>query len=179
MSEVLKKMTGTLASGGKFAGYIEKEKGEDFILDTSDGRVYSFVISRAKRHDGEIQRQLELEYAGYVPGFDKDAYEDEEKIVRGMVDLAKYILLLHNQIPLEKKWTMSVSPTQERKYDFVRGADAPSSTGLDFGKHLEMLTHPAEEYDSGVERFRRLDLSSSAEPVEKNPRFNNFNIEAQ
>ena len=107
---------------GSFKGTIVKEKGDDFILDTNDGRIYSFTINRSKLKDkniGEIQRQLEIEYAGFVPGFPGFIENSEKQIVQGMVDLAKYVAVLYNNAPVGKGWAMGLRPTHERKYDFV------------------------------------------------------------
>jgi hypothetical protein len=113
--------------GVDYRGKIRKEKGDAFLLDTSDGRIYSMSFTRAhltKPGDvGEsaIQRQLELEYAGYLPGFRGFEKDSEKQIVRNMVDLAKYTSVMYGDSPIANGWRMNVSPTSERKYDFVSG----------------------------------------------------------
>ncbi|MFH1916941.1 MAG: hypothetical protein ABIJ21_06795 [Nanoarchaeota archaeon] len=111
---------------GEYKGKIRKEKGDAFVLDLNDGRIYSFTINRShltragETKESHIQRQLELEYAGYIPkfpGFTKDA---EEQIAAGMVDLAKFVWVLYNNAPIANGWRMQLGITGERKYDFVR-----------------------------------------------------------
>ncbi|MBI3334808.1 hypothetical protein HYZ97_04950 [Candidatus Pacearchaeota archaeon] len=112
--------------GVSYQGKIRKEKGDAFILDAHDGRIYSFTITRAhlqqpgKRDENSVQRQLEIEYAGYLPkflGFKKDS---EQQIVAGMVDLARYTFALYCNAPVVNGWRIQLEPTHERKYDFVR-----------------------------------------------------------
>jgi hypothetical protein len=111
---------------GEYKGKIRKEKGDAFILDLADGRIYSMTVNRShltragEEKESEIQRQLELEYAGFIPkfpGFEKDA---EAQIVSGMVDLAKFVFVLYNNAPIANGWRMNLGITGERKYDFVR-----------------------------------------------------------
>ncbi|MGV8152192.1 MAG: hypothetical protein ACP5OG_03855 [Candidatus Nanoarchaeia archaeon] len=110
----------------EYKGKIRKEKGDAFILDINDGRIYSFTITRAhlikpgENKESGLQRQLEIEYAGYVPGFNKHEKDSEKQIVQGMVDLAKYTFVLYNHSPLGKS-RMNLAITNQRKYDFVTG----------------------------------------------------------
>lgn len=122
MQEILAKTHEIAASGNSYKGYVRKEKADDFVLDTNDGRIYSFTITRAHlAGTDKVQRQLEIEYAGFVPGFEAHKRESEPQIVAGMVDLAKYVVMLHQDAPLGRCWKMRVEPTAERKYDFVAG----------------------------------------------------------
>lgn len=111
-----------------YKGKIRKEKGDAFILDVSDGRIYSFTVTRAnlikpgKKKESDIQRQLELEYAGFIPGFKGFEKNSEQQIVHGMVDLAKYTYFLYNNAPVSNGSRMNLALTGERKYDFVSGA---------------------------------------------------------
>jgi len=73
-----------------------------------------------------IQRQLELEYAGYIPGFTGFEKNSEAQIVRNMVDLAKYTATMYGEAPVADGWRMSIGLTSERKYDFVNGKNAKS-----------------------------------------------------
>ncbi|MDD5191875.1 MAG: hypothetical protein PHH54_00385 [Candidatus Nanoarchaeia archaeon] len=113
--------------GVEYKGKIRKEKGDAFILDTNDGRIYSMTITRAhltkagEKKESDIQRQLELEYAGYVPGFKGFEKDSERQIVQGMVDLAKYTAIMYNNAPITDGWRMNLQITGERKYDFVIG----------------------------------------------------------
>lgn len=109
-----------------YKGKIRKEKGDAFILDACDGRIYSFTVTRAnlikpgEKKESDIQRQLEIEYAGYIPGFKGFEEDSEKQIVQGMVDLAKYNYVLYNNAPVDG-CRMNLDITGERKYDFVSG----------------------------------------------------------
>lgn len=117
--------------GGSHQGSLTKEKGDAFLLDTLDGRIFSFTVTRAKREDGAIQRQLEIEYAGYIPGFPAFEKDSEPAIVSDLVDIAKHVAMLHQNIPIGNGWKMSVTPTTERKYDFVIGTTQMTSLPLE------------------------------------------------
>ncbi|MBI4016730.1 MAG: hypothetical protein HY363_03485 [Candidatus Aenigmarchaeota archaeon] len=120
MEEILKKVSDTTADGAVYHGNIRKEKGDAFILDTHDGRIFSFTITRAHLR-GTVQRQLEIEYAGYVPNFPDFQKDNESQIVSDMVDIAKRVVFLSNNAPVGNGWRMQLGLTNERKYDFVRG----------------------------------------------------------
>ena len=112
--------------GVSYRGKVKKEKGDFFILDSNDGRIYACSFTRAHLMNGEIdtgevQRQLELEYAGYVPGFSGFNKDSEKDIVSGMVDLSRYTYALHESSPIKNGWRMNLAVTSERKYDFISG----------------------------------------------------------
>ncbi len=134
MEEILNKVSEVQKENGVYQGNIRKEKGDIFVLDTNDGRIYSFTVTRAHLSGDEtkIQRQLEMEYAGHVPGFSAFVENDEEQIVSGMVDLAKYVAVLYNNAPVANGWKMQLELTNQRKYDFVRekGEKEPSGEQL-------------------------------------------------
>ena len=115
----------SLDQGVKYKGRIRKEKGDVFILDASDGRIYSFTVTRAhlikagEKKESETQRQLEIEYAGYLSGFDNFNKNSEKQLAEGMVNLAVYTFSLYHRTPLISRWSFSLVPTHERKYDFV------------------------------------------------------------
>jgi hypothetical protein len=122
MEEINRKIAEHLRAGADYLGVLRKEKGDAFLLDTHSGRMYSFTVTRA--HSGErIQRQLEIEYAGYIPGFPEFTKNSEPEIVQGMVDAAKHVYMLHNNAGVGNGWKMQLAVTAERKYDFIRGAD--------------------------------------------------------
>ncbi len=129
VNQILEKIAETARAGGMYKGVIRKEKGDAFILDTNDGRIYSFTITRSHLEKKEgtektrVQTQLEIEYAGYIPGFSAFQEGSEKQIISGMVDLTKYVLVLHNNSPLIPSLRMRLSSTQERKYDFVSGRE--------------------------------------------------------
>ena len=127
MEQIIAKVAEVRGAGGDYQGKIRKEKGDAFILDTNDGRIYSFTITRAhlvkpgETKESAIQRQLEIEYAGFLPGFRGLVRDSEKQIVEGMVDLAKYVATLYNGAPLGNGWRVNLGLTHERKYDFVSG----------------------------------------------------------
>ena len=128
MDEVLNRIgRETSQSDVKYRGKIRKEKGDVFILDTSDGRIYSFTVTRSfltkagESSESGVQRQLEIEYAGYIPGFSGFEKDSERQLVQGMVDLAKYTFNMYNNAPITKGWKMNLEVTGQRKYDFVLG----------------------------------------------------------
>ena len=107
--------------GIKYQGKIEKKKAEAFVLQTLSGRIYSLVVSDARRNlDEKEQWQLEIEYAGYIPGF-KTNVGREEEIVDDIVTLMKHVCFFYNNLPLDSGELVSFAPTTERKYDFIRG----------------------------------------------------------
>ncbi len=130
LPEVLQKTAAVAVAGGVYQGKIRKEKGDAFLLDTGDGRIYSFTLTRAHALNGEIQRQLEIEYAGFIPGFSGFVKDSEEQIVAGMVNIAKYIAFFGRNVRLGKGWMMDVQLTHERKYDFVAGKSVPVPVAL-------------------------------------------------
>jgi hypothetical protein len=125
IEEILKKVSEVQKGGADYAGNIRKEKGDAFILDNYDGRIYSFTITRAHlAGKDDIQRQLEIEYAGYVPGFNSFEKDSEKQIVAGMVDLARMSAFLSHNAPVQGGWRIGLFPTSQRKYDFVSGKPA-------------------------------------------------------
>jgi len=133
LDELLRKAAETHSAGSAYKGRIRKEKGDAFILDTFDGRIYSLTVNRShllkpgQDKESEVQRQLEMEYAGFVPGFPGLMENSEEQIVLGMVDLAKYVGVLYGNAPVNKDWRIQLSLTNERKYDFVSKDLVPGS----------------------------------------------------
>lgn len=113
-----------------YRGRIRKEKGDDFVLDTNDGRIFSFTITRAhlippgQEAETAVQRQLEIEYAGFLPGFSGFKENSEIQIIQGMVDLARYTYGLYQSAPIGAKSRIRLIPTLERKYDFIVGIEA-------------------------------------------------------
>ncbi len=127
-----------------YRGRIRKEKGDDFVLDTNDGRIFSFTITRAhlilpgQDVETAVQRQLEIEYAGFLPGFSGFKENSEVQIIEGMVDLAKYTHGLYQNAPIGDRSRMRLSPTLERKYDFIVGIK--SELEADHGLMLPLKT---------------------------------------
>ena len=134
----------------KYRGKIRKEKGDAFILDTNDGRIYSMSFTRAHlikpgdATESNIQRQLEFEYAGYIPGFKVFEKDSEKQIVEGMVSLAKYVSMMYHDAPITQGWYMKLGLTNERKYDFI------------MEKRQRKLGDSLEIFDSGFARKEKL-----------------------
>jgi hypothetical protein len=142
MQEVLKKVNDlTSQKDVSYRGKIRKEKGDVFVLDVQDGRIYSFTVTRAhltkvgETKESGVQRQLEIEYAGYIPGFRGFKKDSEEQLVRGIVDLAKYTFGMYDGAPISDGWRMNLAITSQRKYDFVLGK--ASRDGLEEGRAIE------------------------------------------
>lgn len=128
MDQVLQKIGAVTQQGGVYQGFIRKEKGDAFILDTADGRIYSFTITRAHLNNGErVQRQLELEYAGHIPGFPAFKNNDERQIITGMIALAQYTYALNNNTKVGSGHRLEMRLTGERKYDFVSKKQLPAT----------------------------------------------------
>jgi len=128
LAEVLAKTEEVVRAGSIYQGCVVKEKGDTYILDTHEGRIYSLTLTRATLERGEetlVQRQLELEYAGYIPGFPQFEKDSEEQIVAAMVEIAKHIGFFYRSTHVTPKWKIDLAFTNQRKYDFVR-SDAPA-----------------------------------------------------
>ncbi len=91
-------------------GTMIKTRVKDFVLDTRDGRVYSVGITFCASKN-KVQKQLEVEYAGYVPGFRSRRQHDEQEIKNRLIELSQYI---YRRLPAILK------PSTERKFDFVK-----------------------------------------------------------
>ncbi|MBI2105260.1 hypothetical protein HYT56_00310 [Candidatus Woesearchaeota archaeon] len=113
--------------GVDYRGKIRKEKGDAFVLDTNDGRIYSMSFTRShlikadETAESEIQRQLEFEYAGFLPKFPGFEEKSERQIIQGLVDVAKYTYVLYNGAKIKNNWKINLGITGERKYDFICG----------------------------------------------------------
>ncbi|MBI4140586.1 hypothetical protein HY485_01980 [Candidatus Woesearchaeota archaeon] len=154
MDEILKKVAAESHGGSEYQGVIRKEKGDAFVLGTYDGRIFSFTITRAHLEHGsksKVQRQLEIEYAGYVPGFRDFVKDDERQIVAGMVDIAKQVAFLSNNVPVANGWRMQLGVTNERKYDFVRQISSTTKQ-LEFNPELLFAETVAAKEKHKVEK---------------------------
>lgn len=91
-------------------GEMIKERVKDFVIDSSDGRIYAVAVTFCKTKD-KVQKQLEIEYSGYLSGFRRKKGAIEKEVITGTLSLSKYI---YDHFP-----TMFKSST-ERKFDFVK-----------------------------------------------------------
>lgn len=58
----------------------------------------------------------------YIPGFEEFEKDSEKQIVSGMIDLAKYTYGLYKEAPVKNGWRLNLTPTYERKFDFIVGS---------------------------------------------------------
>lgn len=93
-------------------GEMVKNRVKDFVFDTTDGKIYAVAITFCKSKN-KIQKQLEIEYAGYLSGFGDKKHGTEKQIIVGVQNLSKYI---YNYFPKMLK------PSVERKFEFVKRA---------------------------------------------------------
>ncbi len=90
-------------------GEMVKTRVKDFVLDTRDGRVYAVAVTFCTS-SGRTQKQLEVEYAGYIQGVPGRTPNSEREIVARTVELSKHI---HHCLP------SMLTPSTERKYTFA------------------------------------------------------------
>ena len=93
-----------------YIGEMVKYRVKDFVFDTTDGRIYAVAITFCKSKN-KIQKQLEIEYAGYLSGFGDKKQSTEKQVIAGVQNLSKYI---YNHFPKMLK------PSVERKFKFVK-----------------------------------------------------------
>lgn len=90
-------------------GKMIKVRVKDFVFDARDGRIYAVAISFCKS-GGRTQKQLEVEYSGYLSGFGDFKKENEKEIVFRTLELSQHI---YKCLP----WIFR--PSVERKFEFV------------------------------------------------------------
>lgn len=101
-----------------YKGKIRKDKVDAFVMNTLTGRLYGMTVSDSTFAERR-QLQLEVEYAGYIPGFTTDT-DNERTIVEDVVNINKHVLFLHSGKSVNG-WRVEFAPTTERKFDFVTG----------------------------------------------------------
>ena len=106
----LGKLLGKNSTRLNYSGEMIKERVKDFVLNTSDGRIYAVSVSFC-RSGNKTQKQLEIEYAGYAPGFGNLRKGSEKQVVSGVGELSKYIY---------ERFPKLLKPSRERKFDFVK-----------------------------------------------------------
>lgn len=90
-------------------GVMEKTRVKHFVLDTRDGRVYAVAVTYCTS-GGRTQRQLEVEYSGYIPEVGRRAQNSERQIMDRTVELSKYIAA---------RSRVRLTPSTERKFTFA------------------------------------------------------------
>lgn len=106
----LDKMCTRLQLAGSQIGWMVKTRVKDFIFDPRDGRIYAVAVTFCKS-GGRVQKQLEVEYAGYIPGFRDRKKNNEKQIISRTLELSRCI---YHCVP------QMLMPSIERKYEFVR-----------------------------------------------------------
>lgn len=91
-------------------GEMVKNRVKDFVFDVRSGRIYAVAITFCKSKN-KVQKQLEIEYAGYFPGFKNSRRNVEKQVIAGVQELSQYI---YNHFPAILK------PSVERKFEFVK-----------------------------------------------------------
>ena len=141
----------------KYRGFIEKTKAESFLLQVNSGRIYSMVITDSARDkDNSRQYQLELEYAGHIPGF-KTNVSEEREVVDDIVAIMKHICFMYQKVDVNGEWEISFLPTTERKYDFVSDSKSNGQKSMRNGS-LDDFVSPL----SGVKTVRALPATRKA-----------------
>lgn len=92
-----------------YVGSMIKHRIKDFIIDREDGRVYSLAITICET-SGQLQHQLEVEYYGYLSGYEKIDKNNESEIIGRLSELSNFIY---------KTCRDQFLPSIERKYEFV------------------------------------------------------------
>ncbi len=93
-------------------GEMVKNRVKDFVFDASDGRIYAVAVTFCRSRD-KIQKQLEIEYAGYLPSFKSKRQGAEKQVIAGVQEVSQYI---YSHFP--KILRSSV----EKKFEFVKRA---------------------------------------------------------
>jgi hypothetical protein len=105
LEEYLKKRE----SGFAFVGNMKKERLKDFVFDHSNGFIYSFAVTYCST-EGRVQRQFEIEYAGYLDGLEAVNGGLENGIKEGLIGVGGFMYRNMKDI---------LKPSVERKFDFV------------------------------------------------------------
>lgn len=95
-------------------GEMVKNRVKDFVFDAQDGRIYAVAITFCESRR-RIQKQLEIEYAGYLPGFKNRGHNKEKQIIAGVQELSQYIY---------QHFSDMLQPSTERKFEFVKRHNA-------------------------------------------------------
>ncbi len=91
-------------------GDMVKNRVKDFVFDTRDGRIYAVAITFCKSKN-KVQKQLEIEYAGYLSGFKNPVRNVEKQVIAGVQELSQYIY---------KHFPAMLRQSTERKFEFVK-----------------------------------------------------------
>lgn len=98
-----------LTTRGIVIGEMTKERVKDFVIDPRDGRIYAIAITFCTSHR-RTQKQLEVEYAGFLPGYPRTQNRQTE-ILKGVETISAQI---HRYL------SKLLRPSTERKFEFVQ-----------------------------------------------------------
>jgi len=101
-----------LVLSAEYTGNMVKTRVKDFVLDACDGRIYAVAVTFCTSRN-KIQKQFEIEYAGYVPGFRGFKKNNKKQIIYGLLGLSNYIYKCIPKI---------LQPSVERKFEFIKKA---------------------------------------------------------
>jgi hypothetical protein len=136
----------------KYIGAVEKEKVDFFLINTFSGREYGCTVSKAvlQSDSSQVQHQLEIEYAGYTPGFKGINLNKEKDIVTEISQLYRLFLVGYGASPvqLNEHWSMKLIPTTERKFDFAGGKKQGLEKVVNIANHQYIQQHLNPGYDS-------------------------------
>lgn len=93
----------------KSIGRMTKIRVKDFVLDQKDGRIYAVAVTFC-RSGKSLQKQLEIEYSGYITSMGKKKNNNEKEVISGVIALSSFIY---------NRFRKFLTPTVERKFDFV------------------------------------------------------------
>lgn len=93
-------------------GKMVKNRVKDFVFDARDGRIYAVAITFCKSKN-KVQKQLEIEYAGYLLGYRNKKQDSEKQVIAGVQELSQYIY---------RHFPKMLKPSTERKFEFVKKA---------------------------------------------------------
>ncbi len=93
-------------------GEMVKNRVKDFVFDANDGRIYAVAVTFCRSRN-KIQKQLEIEYAGYLPPLRNKRRGAEKQVIAGVQDLSQHIYSCFPKM---------LRPSVERKFEFVKKA---------------------------------------------------------
>lgn len=98
-----------LTTRGSIIGEMTKERVKDFVVDARDGRIYAVAVTfcTSRRH---TQKQLEIEYAGFLPSYPR-TQDHQTEILTGVETVSAQI---HRHL------AKLFRPSTERKFEFVQ-----------------------------------------------------------
>lgn len=107
-----------------YEGFMEKTKADQFLMNTTTGRVYNFTLGLCKAEGRDDLVQLEIEYSGYVPlpVFKRENLEKD--IVKEILEISKYVIDNYNVVKTGDL-VLNINPTALTKFEWITGR-APS-----------------------------------------------------